>query len=484
MPDDFVFRRIDDYRWELPVDFQVGMRVPGRVYADAKLLAAIVRDGSFRQLANAAALPGIVGASLAMPDMHYGYGLPIGGVVATRVSDGVISPGATGYDINCGVRLIRTDLTRADLPPERLQRLVDVLFAEIPSGVGSCGRLRLSSGQVRRVLAEGARWVIEQGLGEALDLEYTEDGGCLAGADAQAVSRRAHERGAGQLGTLGSGNHFLELQYVQEIYQAEAARVLGLAKDQVTIMIHSGSRGLGHQVCSDYLRLMGEAVRKYGIELPDRQLACAPFDSPEGRRYLAAMRAAANYAWANRQCLMYWTGKVLEKVLGLSPRRLGFSLVYDLAHNIVKVERHLVGGQQLVLAVHRKGATRAFAPGNSQLPAAYRRIGQPVLIPGDMGDCSYLLLGSRAAMEETFGSTCHGAGRRLSRAEAVRRSRGRCLTRELEDRGVLVRCAGSRSLQEEMPEAYKDVSQVVEVVQRAGISARVARLRPLAVIKG
>ncbi len=477
-------KKIDAYRWELPQDYQPGMRVPGRIYADERLMAAIVRDNSFRQVANAATLPGIVGASLAMPDIHYGYGLPIGGVVATDVQTGIISPGATGYDINCGVRLIGTNLTRRDLPPEKLKSLVDALFAQIPTGVGSQGKLKLSPQQGRQVLAQGAAWVVKQGFGRPEDLEHTEAEGCLQGADPQAVSQRACERGARQLGTLGSGNHFLEIQYVDEVYDPQAAGVLGLEKDRLTIMIHTGSRGLGHQVCTDYLVLMGQAVRKYGIELPDRQLACAPFSSPEGQQYLAAMRAAANYAWANRQYLMYWTQEVLEKTLKISPRELGFSLIYDLAHNIVKVEEYVVGGKKMTLAVHRKGATRAFPPGHSETPAIYRSIGQPVLVPGDMGRCSYVLLGSDKAMQETFGSTCHGAGRMLSRKAAVRQSKGRSLARELADKGIIVRSSGRNTLQEEMPEAYKDVNQVVEVVHQAGISAKVARLRPMGVIKG
>ncbi|MBI5788317.1 MAG: RtcB family protein [Candidatus Schekmanbacteria bacterium] len=477
-------KKIDDYRWELPIGYVPGMRVPGRVYADEQLLADIMKDESLKQVANAATLPGIIGASLAMPDIHYGYGLPIGGVLATDVSDGIISPGATGYDINCGVRLIRTNLTRQDLPLETLKTLVAALFAKIPTGVGSHGKIKLSAAESRKVLTEGAAWAVKKGYGQDADLEHSEAGGCLEGADSELVSDRAHERGAGQLGTLGSGNHFLEIQYVDEIYNSDAAKVLGLAENQITVMIHTGSRGLGHQICTDYLGMMGQALTKYKIELPDRQLACAPFKSKEGQQYLAAMRAAANFAWANRQCLMYWAFEVFLMTLNISPKALGFNLIYDLAHNIVKIEKHQVEGKTRELVVHRKGATRAFPSGHDEVPAAYKSIGQPVLIPGDMGRCSYVLMGTQAALEETFGSTCHGAGRVLSRHQAIKQAKGRSIYRELEDKGIIIKTAGRETLAEEMPEAYKDVSQVVEVVHQAGISGKVARLRPLGVIKG
>jgi len=460
------------------------MRVPGRVYSDERLLKKIIEDRSLDQVANGAALPGVRGASLAMPDIHFGYGLPIGGVVATDLDEGVISPGATGYDINCGVRLARTNLQRGDLDWPTLNRLVDALYGAIPVGVGSRGSIRLTLAQEKKVFLKGARWAVEEGYGDRESLEYTEAGGCLEGADPEAVSRKAAERGYNQLGTLGSGNHFLEIQYVEEIFQKEAASAFGLFEGQITMMIHSGSRGLGHQICTDYLELMDRVVSKYKIELPDRQLACAPYSSPEGRRYLAAMRAAANYAWANRQCLMDRARQVMEKELHLTPRELGFSLVYDLAHNIIKIEEHRVDGKKIKLAVHRKGATRAYPAQHPEVPAIYRGVGQPVLIPGDMGRNSYVLVGTPQALEESFASTCHGAGRLLSRHAAVRAAKGRAIHRELEEQGIVLRAGGRRTVQEEMPEAYKDVGQVVSVVQQAGLSLKVAKLKPIGVIKG
>lgn len=479
-------KRLSAYQWEIPRDYKPGMRVPGIIFADETLMREIQEDESVDQVANAAFLPGIVRASLAMPDMHYGYGLPIGGVVATRVEDGVVSPGGVGFDINCGVRMVRTKLHRQALADRDLMRsLVAALISRVPTGVGSKGRILLAPDDEERVMVKGAQWAVERGYGTRDDLERTEAQGRLDGADPAAVSVKARRRGREQQGTLGSGNHFLEIQYVEEIFDEDAARTFGLERDQVTLMIHSGSRGLGHQVCTDYLPVMEEAARKYRIELPDRQLACAPIRSPEGERYLAAMRCAANYAWANRQCLMWWAKEVLEDVLGLSPAQLGLALIYDVAHNIVKFERHLVDGREQELAVHRKGATRAFPAGHPEVPAAYRRVGQPVVIPGDMGTCSWLLVGQQAAMTETFGSTCHGAGRRLSRHAALRAAKGRAIQRELEDRhGVVVRCSGRETLGEEMPEAYKNVTDVVDVVQGAGLARKVVRLKPLGVIKG
>jgi tRNA-splicing ligase RtcB len=388
-----------------------------------------------------------------------------------------------GYDINCGVRLLRTDLTRKEIQP-RLKDLVNALFAQVPTGVGSKGKIRFSRQDEKAVLTKGARWAIESGFGRAEDLLHTEAGGCLEGADPDLISDKAYERGRPQQGTLGSGNHFLEIQFVQEIYDEKVASAFGLFKDQATVMIHSGSRGFGHQVCTDYLVVMEEAAQRYGIELPDRQLACAPLNSPEGRDYLSAMKAAANYAWANRQCLMYWTGQVLLDTLRISPKALGLSLVYDVAHNIVKIEEHEVAGKKQKLAVHRKGATRAFPPGHPEVPEAYRSVGQPVLIPGDMGRASFVLVGTERAMQETFGSTCHGAGRVMSRHQAIKAARGRAIHRELADQGIIVQSAGRETLKEEMPEAYKDVSEVVNVVHNAGLSLRVARLKPMGVIKG
>jgi tRNA-splicing ligase RtcB len=478
-------RKTGDCRWELPRSCRKGMRVPGIIFASDALMADILRDKSLEQVANAAFLPGIVKASLAMPDIHYGYGLPIGGVVATRVSDGVISPGGVGFDINCGVRLARTKLHREELGDKgTLRSIADALQRDVPAGVGAGGRIRLKKDDEEKVMTHGAGWAVARGFGTAGDLEKTEAGGCLQGADPGAVSEKARRRGRDQQGTLGSGNHFVELQYVDKIYDGKAAGAYGLQEGSVTVMVHSGSRGFGHQICTDYLEVMDRAVRKYGIELPDKQLACAPVASPEGERYEAAMKCAANYAWANRQCLMWWVAETLAKTLGVGRQRLGLSLVYDVAHNMVKRERHTVEGREMELAVHRKGATRAFPPGHREVPAAYAEVGQPVIIPGDMGRYSYVLCGRDGAMQETFGSCCHGAGRRMSRRAALRAARGRSLLKELEARGTIARCTGRDTLGEEMPEAYKDVAEVVNVVHTAGLAERVARLRPLAVVKG
>ncbi|MEK6546120.1 MAG: RtcB family protein [Nitrospinota bacterium] len=476
-------KKIDDYRWEIPVSYKEGMRVPGIIYTDETLLKAIQADQSIEQVANGAFLPGIVKASFAMPDMHFGYGLPIGGVVATDMDKGVVSPGGTGYDINCGVRLVRSNLYLKDIKG-KIKELVNALYAEIPSGVGSKGRITLSPQEGRDILVKGAGWAVERGYGTKEDLEHTEAHGCIEGADPDKVSSRAYERGKRQEGTLGSGNHFLEIQYVDEIYDEKAADIMGLEKDTITVMIHSGSRGFGHQVCTDYLEVMETAADKYGIKLPDRQLACAPINSPEGQDYLAAMRAAANYAWANRQFLMVWTREVFIKTFLMSPKNLGMNLIYDVAHNIVKIEDHIVDGKERRVAVHRKGATRAFPEGHKEVPDAYKEIGQPVIIPGDMGRASYILVGTQRAMDETFGSTCHGAGRCLSRHAAIKATKGRAIHRELEEKGIFCRAAGRETLREEFPEAYKDVTEVVNVVHNAGISKKVAKLKPLGVIKG
>ena len=460
------------------------MRVPGLIYADDVLMAAIRRDVALEQVANAAALPGIVKASLAIPDIHQGYGLPVGGVVATGGPDGVVSPGGVGYDINCGVRLLATDLVAADVG-SRVERLIDALSAAVPSGVGSMGRDRLSASDLRRgPVREGAAWAVARGYGEGDELGRIESRGCLPGADPDAVSTKAYERGRSQLGTLGAGNHFLEVQVVETVFLADVAAVLGLEAGRLTVMVHTGSRGFGHQICTDALGVMQGAMRRYEITLPDRQLACAPLSSPEARSYLGAMRAAANFAFANRQYLAHLAREAVERSLGVSPRELGWRLVYDVAHNIAKEEEHEVEGRTRRLLVHRKGATRAFPPGHPELTEAYRKVGQPVLIPGDMGRYSYVLVGAPGAMRETFGSTCHGAGRVLSRTAAVRAARGRSIADELRARGIVARAGGRDSLAEEMSEAYKDVRNVVDVVERAGLSRIVARLRPLGVIKG
>ena len=472
---------VDPYHWRIPR--QGKMRVDGLIYAARGLLGERNADESLKQVANVACLPGIQKYSLAMPDIHWGYGFPIGGVAAFDWEEGVISPGGVGYDINCGTRLLATKLSAQDLR-DRIRNLVTALFQNIPSGVGSKGILRLSAQELRQVLKEGSAWAVNNGYGRPEDLDGTEDRGCMAGADPGVVSEKALDRGRPQLGTLGSGNHFLEVGFVDEIYDPEVARVFGLWKDQVTVLIHSGSRGFGYQVCDDFLKKMGERVRQLGLDLPDRQLACDFIRSTTGQHYFSGMACAANYAWANRQMLMHWTRETFERVLGIGPRELGMHLVYDVCHNIAKREWHQIDGTRREVCVHRKGATRAFAPGHSALPDAYREVGQPVLIPGDMGRYSYVLVGTERAMAETFGSTCHGAGRLQSRTQAKRASKGRALHRELEDQGIYVMAASQATLIEEAPEAYKDVSQVVEVVHQAGISKKVARLRPWGVVKG
>ena len=474
--------RTGPYTWEVPATG--GMLVPGRIYADATLVEALGRDGGLSQVTNVAHLPGILCCSLAMPDIHFGYGFPIGGVTAFDAEEGVVSPGGVGYDINCGVRLVATDLELADIR-DKVKPLVDQLFRDVPSGVGSSGAIdKLSRSETKKLLVDGAGWAVKQGYGSRADLEHTEDGGALPGADPDRVSERAYARGQDQVGTLGSGNHFLELQVVEEVFDREAAAAFGLHEGQITLMIHCGSRGFGYQVCEDYLGTMAEASRRYGIDLPDRQLVCAPVTSDEGRSYLAAMACAANYAWANRQMIMHLAEKALLHALRIAPKDLGLRLVYDVAHNIAKLETHDVDGRPVKACVHRKGATRAFGPGRAEVPADYREIGQPVLIPGDMGTASVVCKGSAEALAQTFESTCHGAGRVLSRSAALKRARGRSIAEELAQQGIVVRSQGQKTLGEEMPEAYKDVERVVGVMDGAGISPKVVRLRPLGVVKG
>jgi len=476
--------RVDACRWRIPRSYRPDMLVDGLIYADDVLIEAIRGDKSPEQVANVACLPGIVKHSLAMPDIHWGYGFCIGGVAATDPeAGGVISPGGVGYDINCGVRLIRTNLTIDDAKP-RIEQLVNRLFARVPCGVGRGGRVKFSHAEMKKLLDQGSRYVIERGYGWASDLETTEGGGRLDGARPEFVSDRACARGEAQCGTLGSGNHFMEVQVVEQVDDPVSAKVLGLERGRITVMIHSGSRGLGYQVCDDHLKALRGVPRKYGIELPDRQLACAPVRSPEGQKYLGAMRAAANFAWANRQIMTHLAREVFAEVFEQPAERLGMTLVYDVAHNIAKVEPYDVDGVMKPLCVHRKGATRAFPPGHAELPDKYRAIGQPVLVPGDMGRASYVLVGRPGAMEHTFGSSCHGAGRRMSRSAAIRASRGRSIHRELLDRGVYARARGRTGLEEEQPDAYKDVTEVVSVLHAAGISQKVARLRPVGVIKG
>jgi tRNA-splicing ligase RtcB len=476
--------RIDEYRWRIPRSYKPEMRSDGLVYASGDLMRAIRGENALEQVANVACLPGLVGSSLAMPDIHYGYGFPIGGVAATDLDEGVVSPGGVGYDINCGVRLLRTDLTRAEVEP-RIKDIVNQIFTEVPSGVGKKGKVRVDAKVLRRALTRGAQWAISEGMGWEEDAEHIEDGGRIVGADAEALSQRAIERGRPQLGTLGAGNHFLEVQVVDEVFDEEIARALGITEaGQVAVMIHTGSRGLGYQVCDDSLKEMHQAVQRYKIELPDRQLACAPVESPEGRKYLSAMAAAANYAWANRQCITHWTREAFERVFERSAEKLGMHIIYDVAHNVAKLEEHAVDGARKRLCVHRKGATRAFGPGQPNLGELHRRTGQPVIVPGDMGTASYLLVGTERAMKETWGSTCHGAGRVLSRHAAIRKGRGRNISQELAEQGVYVRAASRQVLAEEMPEAYKDVDEVVGTCDGAGISKLVARLRPIGVMKG
>ncbi|MGE0821100.1 MAG: RtcB family protein [Candidatus Binatia bacterium] len=475
-------RQIHEYLWEIPR--QGGMRVPGRVYATQAMMNDLQQDAALEQVANVAHLPGIVGYSLAMPDIHWGYGFPIGGVAAVDADEGVISPGGVGYDINCGVRLVATNLSERDIAP-RIAVVADSLFAAIPCGVGAEGAIpKLSKAEEKKLTREGVHWAIAQGYGQAADAEHTEENGCLAGADPEALTDQALSRGLNQIGTLGSGNHFLEVDRIEEIYDHKVAAALGLAVGQVAIIIHSGSRGLGHQTCEDALKVMGKAMEKYRISVPDRQLACAPISAPEGQRYLAAMACAANYAWVNRQVMMSLAEDALMKALRISPRDLGMRLIYDVCHNIAKPETHVVNGNQKKVWVHRKGATRAFGPGHPAIPDVLRPLGQPVLIPGDMGRYSFLLIGTEKAMHETFGSTCHGAGRMMSRAQAKKAARGRDLEEELGKVGVIARYRGKGTFAEEMPYAYKDVADVIDVVDRAGISTKVVKLKPLAVIKG
>jgi len=476
--------KFDEYRWRIPKSYKPGMRVDGLIYADEHMHRQIIDDQAPEQVANVAFLPGIIGYSLAMPDIHWGYGFAIGGVAAMRVSDGVISPGGVGFDINCGVRILRTNLAREEASP-KIKTLIDALYYAVPSGLGSEGRVKLRSGEIDEVLTKGSRWAVEKGYGNKEDLETTEEKGEMKGADPSRVSGRAKERGTPQLGTLGSGNHFLEVAVIDEIYEPDIAKVMGIDRlGQVMLYVHCGSRGLGHQVADDYIKEMLKAMPKYGIEVPDRQLACVPVNSPEGQAYLAAMRCAANYAWANRQCITHWVREAFCRVMGMSEIDAGLQLIYDVTHNIAKIEDHELNEKKEKLCVHRKGATRAFPAGNPDIPVKYASVGQPILIPGDMGRMSYILVGTEKAMQETFGSTCHGAGRLQSRSAMKRNISGRDVLADLESRGIAVRAGSLSGLAEEAPEAYKDVSDVVRVAHGAGISKKVARTRPIAVVKG
>ncbi|MFL6452167.1 MAG: RtcB family protein [Bryobacteraceae bacterium] len=471
---------LDEYRYRIARNEASGMRTDVLVFSSPVLIEHVKKDQSLTQAMNVATLPGIVGPSLAMPDIHQGYGFPIGGVAATDIDEGVVSPGGVGFDINCGVRLVRSTLTRSDVKP-RMKQLIDQVFRDVPCGTGTEGRVKLKRGDIDEVLAGGARWMIEQGYGEPRDVERAEANGAMQGALPRKVSDRAKERGTPQLGTLGSGNHFLEIQYVDRVHDEPAAQALGIEQDQVVILIHSGSRGLGHQVCTDYVALMNQVMSKYGIQLPDRQLACAPISSDEGRSYLGAMAGAANFAWANRQGILHFLREAFRRVFDADAR---LELIYDVCHNIAKTETHVIGGRRRNVLVHRKGATRAFAPHHPELPAAYSDIGQPVFVPGSMGTASWVLVGQPGAMTESFASVCHGAGRLMSRT-AVRKGKNVVEERKkLEEKGILVRSESRDGILEELPEAYKDVDEVIEVVHNAGLAKKVARLRPLGVIKG
>ena len=478
------FRQLSPYLYEIPQSYRSDMRVPARIYADQELLSQIMHDQSLEQLVNTATLPGIVKYALAMPDIHQGYGFSIGGVVATDPAQGgVISPGGVGYDVNCGVRLLASELEEGEVRPH-LSDLTTALYQRVPSGVGGSGFLNLSFEELDKVLTTGARWALKQGMAREEDLLHTEENGSMAGADPSKVSQRAKQRGRTQIGTLGAGNHFAELDVVDTIYYREAAEAMGLFEGQVVVQIHCGSRGFGHQVCTDYVQSFQRVLQKYNIVLPDRQLVCAPVDSPEGRDYLAAMIAAANYAWCNRQVLAHQIRLAFEDVLAGRMADWDLRQVYDIAHNMAKLEMHDVDGRPLRVCVHRKGATRAFGPGNAVLPDDYRAVGQPVLVPGSMGTASWVLVGTEGSMNQTFGSTCHGAGRTMSRSRAKQEVRGGDLKDQLEARGISVRAGSLAGLAEEAPVAYKDVDNVVDVVEGAGIARKVARLRPIGVVKG
>ncbi|MGA2935290.1 MAG: RtcB family protein [Methanomicrobiales archaeon] len=472
-------KRITDYEWEVPVGFTPGMRVPGRFFLSEALRKSL-ESGAIQQLANVATMPGIVKYALAMPDIHWGYGFPIGGVAAFDISTGVISPGGVGFDINCGVRLLATPLSVQDLKNRR--ELVERLYQAVPTGVGAKADLRLSGRELEEMMLAGARWAVDHGYGVPGDIARCEEQGAMKGADTASVSQKARQRGFPQSGTLGSGNHFLEIQEVKEIYDQKAASLFGVSRGQVAVMIHCGSRGLGHQVCTDHLRNLEAATKKYGIQLPDRQLACAPITSPEGKAYFGGMAAAANYAWANRQMITDMTRKVLVKLYGIKYEQM--PLVYDVAHNVAKMEVHRVDGKEVQVCVHRKGATRAFGPGSPDLPSEFAETGQPVIIPGSMGTPSFLLCGTAIAMEKTFGSTCHGAGRVTSRTQAKKDVRGRDIRDQLAREGIIVRAPSEASIAEEAPQVYKPSEEVVRVVDALGISRLVAKLVPLGVIKG
>jgi len=477
-----IVRKLSENSWEIPIGHIPNMRVPGRLFVSENLLDGI-EHGTIDQIANVATLPGIQKYSMAMPDAHLGYGFAIGGVAAFDTEEGIISPGGVGFDINCGVRLIRTKLQKEEVIPN-IKALTDELFKNIPAGVGSKSRFRASDKELDCAFLEGAKWAVEAGYGVEADTEHCEANGYMEGADPSYVSTKARNRGKPQLGTLGSGNHFLEVQYVDKIYDQEMASTFGLEEGQVTVMIHCGSRGAGHQICTDYLKELSHAVKNYNIEIPDKQLACAPAQSKEAQNYFKAMMCAANYAWANRQIITHWTRESFENVFGIDAEDLGMSLLYDVAHNVAKLEEHTVDGKKKEVYVHRKGATRAFPPGHPEVPAVYRDVGQPVLIPGSMGTPSFILCGSKEAMDISFGSACHGAGRIMSRAHAKKEFRGQNIKDNLEAQGITIRATHPSVLAEEAPGVYKSSSEVVNVVHELGIARKVARVLPLGVTKG
>ncbi len=478
-------KKVSENVYEISQETQQCMKVPVKIYASDALVQKMKQDATFKQATNAACLPGIYKHSIVLPDGHQGYGFPIGGVAATDYENGVISPGGVGYDINCGVRVLRTNLDEKDVRP-KVRQLIDQLFADIPTGVGKQGKINLRSHSgVDEVLRDGSKWAVEEGYGWEEDLDHHEANGRIDIADPSEVPGSAKERGLKQSGTLGSGNHFVEIQLVDEIYNEEAAKIMGITrKGQVMVMIHSGSRGLGHQVCSEYIRKMTQAMRKYNIEVPDRELCCAPTTSPEGQAYLGAMSAAANYAFANRQVMMHWTRQAFSKVMGQTPEDLDMGLIYDVAHNMGKVEEHTIDGQKKKVVVHRKGATRAFPPGHPDIPSKYRNVGQPVLIPGTMGTASYILMGNERGMDLSFGSTAHGAGRFMSRSRAKKQFFGKEIQDKLASEGIIVRATKGIVIAEEAPGAYKDVDEVVRVSDALGIATKAIRLRPIGVIKG
>jgi tRNA-splicing ligase RtcB len=481
--DGIQLKKLSENLWEIPRSGE--MNVPGRIYISQKMIEkSLQNDQALQQVINVAHLPGIQKYSLAMPDIHWGYGFPIGGVAATDLDEGVISPGGVGYDINCGVRLAATSL-EYEFVKDKIESLISHLFNAIPTGVGAHGAIKkLSTKEMKQVLTKGSCWALENNLGDSSDIDFTEESGTLKNADPDTVSDRAIERGIDQVGTLGSGNHFCEIDVVEEVYDEKAAQVFGLFKNQIVVQIHTGSRGLGYQICDDYLKTILKASNNYGFQLPDKQLACAPIKSTEGKAYLSAMQSAANFAWNNRQVIMHLAQKSFLETFKMTKSELGFHLIYDVCHNIAKLEQHEIDGELKKVCVHRKGATRAFPPGSKMIPSKYQSVGQPVLIPGDMGRYSFVAVGTEKAMHETFGSSCHGAGRNLSRTKALKDAKGRNLLEELKKRGVVIQAKGYKTIAEEMPDAYKDVSEVVDVMHNEGISKKVAKLRPIGVIKG